>query len=242
LGFLTISLAGYTNAGKSSLFNALTIDTAKVEVDNALFTTLSTTTRMIEFSNRKFLLTDTVGFIDRLPIALIEAFHSTLEETIFSDLIIVVLDLSEPIETIEKKNNVCLETIDRLGASDIKTVTALNKIDLISVEERNQKLEALKDKVKNPILLSAKRQTNLDELRRHILRVLENYVQAQFTVPLTGNCMPFISWVHQKAHIEKENFTNDSVEVSFESSSSIAEQIKRKVEDLNGKFQAIKPQ
>ena len=91
LGFLTISLAGYTNAGKSSLFNALTQDT--VEVDNALFTTLSTTTRMVEFSNRKFLITDTVGFIDRLPIALIEAFHSTLEETIFSDLIIVVIRL-----------------------------------------------------------------------------------------------------------------------------------------------------
>ena len=91
LGFLTISLAGYTNSGKSSLFNALTEDT--VEVDNALFTTLSTTTRMIEFSNRKFLITDTVGFIDRLPLALIEAFHSTLEETIFSDLIIVLIRL-----------------------------------------------------------------------------------------------------------------------------------------------------
>jgi GTP-binding protein HflX len=239
LGFLTISLAGYTNAGKSSLFNALTVDTLKVEVDNALFTTLSTTTRMVEFGNRKFLLTDTVGFIDRLPIALIEAFHSTLEETIFSDLIILVLDISEPIETIEKKNNVCLETIERLGASGIPSITALNKIDLISEEERKQKLEALKDKVKNPILLSAKLQTNLNELRKHILRILENYVQAQFTVPLTSKAMPFISWVHQKTHIEKEKFTNDSVEVCFEANPSITEQVKRKVEDLNGKFQAI---
>ena len=128
LGFLTISLAGYTKAGKSSLFNALTEET--VEVDKALFTTLSTTTRMVEFSNRKFLLTDTVGFIDRLPLALIEAFHSTLEETIFSDLIILMLDLSEPMEKIEMKHNVCLETIDRLGASGIPTITALNKIDL----------------------------------------------------------------------------------------------------------------
>ncbi len=235
LGFLTISLAGYTNAGKSSLFNSLTQDTVKV--DNALFTTLSTTTRMVEFSNRKFLLTDTVGFIDRLPLSLIEAFHSTLEETIFSDLIILVIDLNEPIETIEKKNAVCLETIKRLAASGIPTITALNKIDKLKPDERQQKFETLQDKVKNPILLSAKCQTNLDALRKQILRILENYVQAQFSVPLTGNAMPFISWVHQKTHIEKETFTNETVEVDFEANPTITEQVRRKVEELNGRFQ-----
>ena len=237
LGFLTVSLAGYTNSGKSSLFNALTEDT--VEVDNALFTTLSTTTRMIEFSNRKFLITDTVGFIDRLPISLIEAFHSTLEETIFSDLIIVLLDLNEPLETIKKKNNVCLETIERLGACAIPTITALNKIDKLTEEESQQKLEELKDEVKNPILVSAKCQTNLDELRKQILRILENYQQAQFSVPLTGKAMPFISWVHGKTHIEKETFTNETVEVVFESTPSLVEQVRSKVEELNGKFQII---
>jgi len=235
LGFLTVSLAGYTSSGKSTLFNALAQETARV--DKSLFTTLSTQTRIIEFSNRKFLLTDTVGFIDRLPLGLIEAFLSTLEETIFSDLIILVVDLSEPLEVIEKKNNVCLETIERLGASGIPTVTALNKIDLIKPEEREQKLAALKDKVKNPILLSAKCQTNLDELRRHVLRILENYVQAQFSVPITGNIMPFLSWVHEKTDIHKEEFTNDSVQVIFEANPSVVEQIRRKVQDFNGKFQ-----
>ncbi len=237
LGFLTVSLAGYTNSGKSSLFNALTQDT--VEVDNALFTTLSTTTRMVEFSNRKFLITDTVGFIDRLPISLIEAFHSTLEETIFSDLIIILLDLNEPLETIENKNNVCLDTIERLGACGIPNITALNKIDKLTEEEMQQKLEALKDKVKNPILISAKCQTNLDELRKQILRILENFQRAQFSVPLTGKAMPFISWVHQKTHIEKETFTNETVEVVFESAPALIDQVRRKVEDLNGKFQLI---
>jgi GTPase len=235
LGFLAISLAGYTNAGKSSLFNALTEET--VRVDKSLFTTLSTTTRMVEFSNRKFLLTDTVGFIDRLPLSLIEAFHSTLEETIYSDLIILVLDLSEPIETIEKKNNICLETIDRLGASGIPTITALNKIDLISEAETKQKLKALEEKTQNPILLSAKCKTNLDLLREEILRILENYVQAQFSVPLTNKAMPFISWVHEKTDIRKENFTNDSVQVVFEATPELAEQVRRKVEELNGKFE-----
>ncbi len=235
LGFLTISLAGYTKSGKSSLFNALT--EATTVVDKALFTTLSTTTRIMEFSNRKFLLTDTVGFIDRLPLSLIEAFHSTLEETIFSDLIILLLDLSEPMDKIEKKYNVCLETIDRLGASGIPTITALNKIDLISEEERTQKLDALKDKTRNPILLSAKCQTNLDLLRARILKMLENYVQAQFSVPLSDKTMPFISWVHGKTDVRNEKFTNDSVEVVFEATPEIADHVRRKVEELNGRFE-----
>ena len=235
LGFLTISLAGYTKAGKSSLFNVLTEES--VEVDKALFTTLSTTTRIMEFSNRKFLLTDTVGFIDRLPLPLIEAFLSTLEETIFSDLIILMLDLSEPMERIEKKYNVCLETIDRLGASGIPTITALNKIDLISDDEREQKLQFLKEKTRNPIAISAKCKINLDVLRDKILKILENYVEAQFSVPLTGKAMPFISWVHQKTEVKKENYTNDSIEVVFGAPLELSEQVKRKVEDLNGKFQ-----
>jgi GTP-binding protein HflX len=234
-GFLSISLAGYTSAGKSSLFNALAQETARV--DNSLFTTLSTTTRLVEFSNRKFLLTDTVGFIDRLPLSLIEAFHSTLEETIYSDLIIVVLDLSEPIETIEKKNSVCLETIDRLGASGIPSVTTLNKIDLISEYEIQQKLKSLEGKTQNPILISAKCETNLEELRQKILEMLENYVRAEFSVPLTSKAMPFISWVHEKTDIRKENFSNDSVQVVFEATPDLTEQVKRKVEELNGKFQ-----
>jgi len=88
-------------------------------VDKGLFTTLSTTTRLLEFPGRKVLLTDTVGFIDRLPLTLIEAFHSTLEETIYADLVVLVLDINEPLETIKKKNAVCLETIERIGASGI---------------------------------------------------------------------------------------------------------------------------
>jgi GTP-binding protein HflX len=241
LGFLSISLAGYTSSGKSTLFNALTEETARV--DKSLFTTLSTQTRIIEFSNRKFLLTDTVGFIDRLPISLIEAFHSTLEETIYSDLIILVLDLSEPIELIKKKLYVCNDTIDRLGAGSIKVITALNKIDLVSEEETNQKLETLKSEVKNPILISAKRRTHLEDLKKQILKMLEYYVQASFSVPINNETMPFISWVHQKAEVKKEEFLADKVQVEFEATPSFAEQIRRKVEKLNGKFEpAIKPQ
>ena len=241
LGFRSISLAGYTNAGKSSLFNALAEATTRV--DNALFTTLSTTTRLIEFSKRKFLLTDTVGFIDRLPLTLIEAFHSTLEETIFSDLIILVLDINEPIETIKKKNKTCQETIDHIGASGVSVITALNKIDRLTEAEANQKFEELKEETKNPILISAKAQTNIDLVRHEILRKLEGYIQASFSVPLTNATMPLVSWVHKGADVKKTNYTENSVRMVFEARPEFAEKVKNRVEELDGKFETNnKPQ
>ena len=241
LGFHSIALAGYTNAGKSLLFNALSDATAKV--DNALFTTLSTTTRLIEFSNRKFLLTDTVGFIDRLPLSLIEAFHSTLEETIFSDLIILVLDINEPIETIRNKNKTCQETIERIGASGVPVITALNKIDKLTETEALQKFDELKEETKNPILLSAKARTNLDQLRQEILKKLEGYIQASFSVPMTGTTMSLISWVHKGADVKKIDYTDNSVRVVLEANPEFAEKLKSRVEELKGKFETpIKPE
>ncbi len=158
LGFSSISLAGYTNAGKSSLFNLLTQEA--VPVNNALFTTLSTTSREVEFSKRKILLTDTVGFIDRLPLKLVKAFHSTLEETIFSDLIILVIDSSESNEEIERKFSCSLDTIKQIGATGIPVVTALNKIDLIEKTERDQKIEFLKKFTPNPVPISVLQKTD----------------------------------------------------------------------------------
>ena len=237
LGFFSISLAGYTSAGKSSLFNALTEE--KALVDKALFTTLSTTTRLMEISKRHYLLTDTVGFIDRLPLTLIEAFHSTLEETIYSNLILLVLDLSEPLEKIEKKNNVCLETIEQIGAQGIPIITALNKIDLLSAAEAEEKLEALKPKTKNPILISALQHTNLESLKKEILKKLEDYVKAFFSVPLTTQTMSLMSWVHESAIVKKAKFMNDSVQVTFEATPLFAEKVRKRIEELNGKFGTI---
>jgi len=236
LGFSAISLAGYTSAGKSSLFNALTEET--VRVGKALFTTLSTTTRLVEFSKRKFLLTDTVGFIDRLPLMLMDAFHSTLEETIYADLIILVLDMNEPVETIEKKNNICLETIDHIGATGIPIITALNKIDLLPEAEIDQKLETLQEKIKNPVRISALCHTNLDLIKHEILEKLENYVQASFRVPLTTQTMPFMSWVHERADVQKVNFTDNAVQVVFEATPAFVENVKKRVEELDGNFEA----
>jgi GTP-binding protein HflX len=236
LGFYALSLAGYTSAGKTSLFNTLTTETLRVG-NKMLFTTLSTTTRLVEFFGREFLLTDTVGFIDRLPLRLIEAFQSTLEETIYSDVIILVIDFSEPLEDIEKKNSVCLDTINRIGASGIPLITALNKIDLLSETEKTEKLEALRDKIRNPVFISALLGTNLDALKKEILKNFKNLVEASFTVSLTNQTMQFLSWVHNGANVKKTDYTNNSVQVVFEAAPSFVEGVRKKVKGLNGKFE-----
>lgn len=234
LGFPSISLAGYTSAGKSSLFNALTEE--QVMVNTTLFTTLSTTTRLVEFFRKKFLLTDTVGFIDRLPLTLIEAFHSTLEETIYSDLILLVVDASEPSDVIEKKLAVCLETIDHIEASGVPVITVLNKIDLMSETEIQQKLDSLREKAPNPVLVSALRKVNLDQLKREVLKILGNYVRASFTIPLSNETMSFISSLFKDADVKDVKYMENLAEIVFEASPSVAEKVRNHVEKFNGKF------
>jgi GTP-binding protein HflX len=235
LGFLSISLAGYTHAGKSLLFHSLTEE--EVPVDESLFTTLSTTTRLVEFSKKRFLLTDTVGFIDRLPLTLIEAFHSTLEETIYSDLILLVVDISEPIDVVEKKLAVCLETIDRIGASGIPIITALNKIDLQSEAETLQKIQHLKEKASNSICISALYKTNIDMLKQEIMKLLKNYVRASLTIPLKNETMSFISWLFKSADVQTLKYADDSAYIVFEAIPWFAEKVKSRVEEYNGKFE-----
>ena len=237
LGFPSISLAGYTNAGKSSLFRALTEE--EVPVDNALFTTLSTTTRLVKFSRKKFLLTDTVGFIDRLPITLIEAFRSTLEETIYSDLILLVVDVSEPAATVRKKLSVCLETINRIGASGIPIITALNKIDLISKEELQEKMDMLRGEAPRPVPISALYGTNLDQLKEEITKALHNYARVSFTLPMTGEAMSFLSWLFNSADVQEIRYTGDTAHVVFEAVPWFAEKVVNRVRELNGKIESF---
>lgn len=220
------------------MFNALTEE--EVPVDEALFTTLSTTTRLVKISEKKFLLTDTVGFIDRLPLKLIEAFHSTLEETIYSDLILLLVDVSEAKDLIEKKLSSCLQTISRIGASGIPIITVLNKIDLLSETELSQKIESLKERTPNPVPISALYRTNFDPLKQEILKILKNYVQASLTIPLTNESMSFISWLFKRADVQKLKYTGSRAHMIFEAIPWFAEKVRKRVKkEFNGKFQKI---
>jgi GTP-binding protein HflX len=235
LGYFAISLAGYTNAGKSSLFNALAEESARV--GEGLFTTLSTTTRAISLSNKRVLLTDTVGFIERLPLTLIEAFHSTLEETIFSDLILLVLDVSEATEEIENKLTVCLDTIQTVGASGIPIITALNKIDLLQDWELQQKVSSLKSLTSNPVSVSALNKTNLQLLKAEIMRFLKPYVQASFSIPVKSNHSQFISWLFSRAEVRSLKYEGNNVHVVFESVPWFADKVRERVIEIGGTFE-----
>lgn len=212
---------------------------AEVPVDSALFTTLSTTTRLVEISKRKFLLTDTVGFIDRLPLMLIEAFHSTLEETIYSDLILLLVDISEPLNVVEKKLSVCIETLERIGASGIPIITVFNKIDLLSEQEISQKISALEDKALTFVPVSARCKTNIETLKKEILKMFSNYVRASFTIPLSNETMSFLSWIFNNANVQTVKYAENSAEVVFEASPTLAEKIRSRVERFNGKIETI---
>jgi GTPase len=131
-----IALAGYTNAGKSTLLNALT--GAEVEVRDRLFHTLDPTTRTFELSGRDYLLTDTVGFIEKLPHQLVEAFKATLEETVLADLILHVVDASASEERRVADMQAVDEVLEEIGAGEKPRLLVLNKIDLLSEEARRE--------------------------------------------------------------------------------------------------------
>jgi GTP-binding protein HflX len=128
-----IALAGYTNAGKSTLLNELT--QAEVEVQDKMFTTLGTTTRRYIYKDLPVMITDTVGFIQDLPTTLIDAFRSTLEESLETDYVAVIVDISEILSEVERKVKTTLDVLHDLGVKDQHIWLILNKIDNLKEED-----------------------------------------------------------------------------------------------------------
>jgi GTP-binding protein HflX len=162
-----VALAGYTNAGKSTLLNALT--GADVDVRDRLFHTLDPTTRTFELSGRDYLLTDTVGFIEKLPHQLVEAFKATLEETVLADLILHVVDASASEERRLQDMQAVDDVLEEIGAGDKPRLLVFNKVDLLSDVERE---EAALDHPE-AVLISAQEGEGLDGLRERIEKAFE---------------------------------------------------------------------
>ncbi len=232
LGFASISLAGYTYAGKSTLFNTLVNEA--VPIGKGLFTTLSTTTRAFELFGKRTLLTDTVGFIDKLPLELIKAFQSTLEETIFSDLILLVIDANQPLEEIKRKLSINLDTIQKIGAYGIPIVTALNKIDLLSRNEVEEQKEALKEFALNIVPISALESENLDLLKEELAKHFKSYVRVCFSIPISNETMSFISWLFKETIVKKLNYEHNYADLVIEVLPEFSEKVLARIKKYDG--------
>jgi GTPase len=158
-----VSLVGYTSSGKTTLFNLLTKE--QKETSSSLFTTLSTTTRALKFNEEKqeLLLTDTVGFISRLPPYMIDAFKSTLEESLAADLILLLVDSSEDLENIHIKYSSCWDVLDELQVDKAKVIVILTKHDIVDAQNMHEIMQMLQ--LREPLMISSKTGYGIHKLR-----------------------------------------------------------------------------
>lgn len=199
-GYSVVSLAGHTNVGKSALLNALS--GSKVEVDDRMFSTLSTTTRRLPGSASRVLLTDTVGFIRNLPPDLIDAFNSTLEEILQADLVLLVFDSSEKKSIIKDKLVTSLDILfPRVSEADLVLVG--NKIDLVSRAMREDLISLLKTSLpgRESYLVSAKTGEGLDELKNRIVQVQNHSYLIEATAPQTDEIYSLLSRLRSVAEV-----------------------------------------
>jgi len=225
-GFSLVALAGYTNAGKSTLFNTLMEE--GVDVADMLFTTLSPVARSMDVMGRKVVLTDTVGFIEDLPHWLIDAFRSTLNEIFFADIILLVVDASEPLDIMHDKLLACHDTLWE-QVHDASMIAVMNKTDLISREELNLKMEALGYLVPNPVFISAKAMEGLDDLRQAIRDMLPVWKRKEISMPLSEHSMSVLSWLFKEGVVHSVKYT-DHILVDLEA----REEIMNKIDSFSG--------
>ena len=216
-GIPVVAIVGYTNAGKSTLLNTLT--DAGVLSEDKLFATLDPTTRNLELpSGQQILMTDTVGFISKLPHQLVDAFKSTLEEAVYADIILHVVDASNP--QMDTQMHVVYETLEHLGAQDKPVITAFNKMDLW--ENR----EVLRDfKADKTVSISAKHGNGLEDLKNaieDILRESKIYLEKVYDYADAGK----IASIRKYGQLLLEEYTGEGILVKAYVPVEIYEKVK----------------
>ena len=218
-GQTTVALVGYTNAGKSTLLNALS--GADVLVEDKLFATLDPVMRNVDLpENRSCLLVDTVGFIRKLPHQLVEAFHSTLEEALYADLLVVVSDVSNP--QYREQRDTVFRVLNDLGAGNKPVLEALNKADRAKIGDEVEPADA--------ILISAKEGRGLDRLKEEISRRIAAMRHAvEIVVPYSkGNVL---SLIHAKGQVTGEEYLAEGTKVSCLLDSANYQRVLRMLKD-----------
>jgi len=233
-GLPLISLAGYTNAGKSTLFNALTRE--EVKVSPQLFTTLTPTTRIARMNRKPVFISDTVGFIKNLPTLLIEAFYATLREIALSDLILLVADISEPLDKLRERIETSLQILYNIGAHNVPTILVLNKIDLTGVEEAKKRAEEL-DLGLPYVLTSAKMGWGLRSLQETVSGMLKGFIRIEGKLPYNGETMSMLNEIYQCSKVNEVTFDERFIKLDVEAPIRLAEKIRRCAAD--GSFKIL---
>lgn len=242
-GFDLVALAGYTNAGKSTLLRRLADDLtveeneglhpdleATAESQDNLFTTLGTTTRRAAIEPRDVLVTDTVGFISDLPHWLVESFKSTLDSVYRADLVLLVVDVSEDIDEIHEKLVTSHDTLYERNEAPI--VTVLNKIDKVDEDELAEKREALSSLAPNPVAVSGKTGENVDTLLERIDDELPEWREERLLLPMTDETMSVVSWIHDNGHVDDVTYGDEDVVITFEARPAMIEQARSRASEL----------
>ncbi len=211
--FINSSLVGYTNAGKSTLLNLVT--NAEVLAEDKLFATLDSTTRSYEISkNQKILISDTVGFIRKLPHNLVASFKSTLNVVLDADFILHVIDISHPF--FEDHINVVEETLKEMGCDKKKQIKIFNKVDAL---ENKETIEYIRNKFEDSIIISAQRGINISSLQNSLTDFYEsNFVEHSIKINVKDSKL--ISTIHSLANIIDTKYDDEDVHLSYSASSS----------------------
>lgn len=234
-GFHLVSLAGYTNAGKSSLLTAMSDREAVAE--NRYFSTLSTKTARALGARRDILMTDTVGFIENLPAWVVEAFHSTLEEIALADVILLVLDASDPLDEMARRLRSSLHTLHdisgNLARNDLSKphlapiLVALNKADKVDPRELEAKRRALEeDGLLAPganVVVSARTREGLDRLHERLVELIPDYETFLAELPPTPESEATLAWLHE--HTDVVDLLRDPTRVRFEARRSLRREL-----------------
>jgi GTP-binding protein HflX len=238
-GFDLVTIAGYTNAGKSTLLHRIADemdlqaaetggdgdapsenadpdrpeDDPTAAVEDRLFKTLETTTRRATLDGRPVLCTDTVGFVDELPHWLVESFGETLSEAAAADCVVLVVDASDDPETAREKLGVSLDVLDAQGVEREDVVTVLNKVDLLAEDEHADRLREIGEQAPNPVPVSVTEGTNVDGLLDAVAEQLPTD-EVVITVPNCDEAMGLVSRAYDRVTVADVDYSGETVELA----------------------------